>query len=502
MRNGRRKIKKVTQEERNSTVFRQRVVLGIIAGILLLYLAVSLHYVWHFQKNTRINNIDVSGMTLKAAKAALIEKGADGYALTVKGPAGASETISGEGLDLRVVSADEAKKCLRKQNPFTWLTRNSKEKEYTIDLGTSFDTEVLNARIEALGMMDYDEMEPPVNAFLQVAEDGSYEIVPEVVGTELNDTETLAGIAEAVGACRTSVDVTRYQYYPEITADNENLVTRRDEWNGFMKAVGLTYDVAEEIVTFDGPKIASLLQDDGNHVTLSMEKIRDMVAEWKYDNDTYAHAFKFTTYYGNEVTIDPYGNYGYEIDDETLPGELYERIISGDTGSYDVPYYHEPLYHTNKGLGGNYVEISVDDQHVWVWKDGEVVVDTEVVTGLPVFGRVTYYGCYAINLKQEHAVLGDVDVEGYSREVNYWVRFNGGEGLHDAVWRDNFGGQIWLYAGSHGCVNVPEWVMADIYNNVEVGEPVVVYGKQYDESVHTKGNGEVNIDYYVNYDEE
>ncbi len=502
MRYGKGKIRKIiSQEERNSLVFRQRAVIAVIAALLLFYLVRSLWYVGHFQNKSWVNGIEVSGLSLKDARALLTEHGAEDYRLEITGPGGASETITGDGLGLYIEGAADAKKALKKQKAFSWITENFRNKEYTVDLDMHYDNDLLHDRITSLQMMDPDKMVEPVNAGLSKAEDGSYEIIPEVIGTKLMETETRAAIADAVGLCRKSIDVTPYQYLPEITSDNENLVTRRDEWNRFMKASGLTYDVAENIVVFDGNKIGSLLVDDGVHVTLSMDKIREMVAEWKYDYDTYASSFKFTTATGREVWIDPYGNYGYEIDDETTPGEIYDRIMNGDSGSYDVPYYHEPPYHTNHGLGGNYVEVSVKDQHLWVWKDGEIVVDTEVVTGLPVYGRVTYYGCYAINLKEENAVLGDVAVEGYAEPVSYWVRFNGGEGLHDAPWRENFGGKIWLYDGSHGCVNVPEWVMDDVYSNVELGEAVVVYGMEYDDSVFTKGTGEVNVDYYENYKE-
>ena len=498
MNRSRRKAKKVTPEERFATVLKQRIAIGAVLAVLLLYTAVSLYYVGHFEKNSKINGIDVSGLNLKKAKALLKEKGAEGYSLVINGPEGKTETISGEGLGLTVVGADQAKQVLRSQKSFSWISENRKPKEYTVDLAAEYDGSMLDERIYGLEMMEYDNMRSPVNASLSVNDKGEYEIVPEDDGTELKIEEAAGAIREAVGACRKNLDLTAYQYMPEITSEDENLVSRREQWNSYLAASGLTYDVAENIVVFDGPKIATLLSDDGVNVTLSMEKIRELVAEWKYDWDTYAHQFKFTTYYGNEVWIQPYGNYGYEIDDEKTPQDIYDRITAGDNGSYDVPYYNEPPYHTNKGLGGNYVEVSIDDQHVWVWKDGEVVADTEVVTGLPVFGRVTYQGCYAINLKEEDAVLGDVAVEGYSEPVSYWVRFNGGEGLHDAPWREHFGGDIWLYDGSHGCVNVPEWVMSDVYNNVELGEAVVVYGREYDESVHTQGTGEVNIDYYTN----
>ena len=54
--------------------------------------------------------------------------------------------------------------------------------------------------------------------------------------------------------------------------------------------------------------------------------------------------------------------------------------------------------------------------------------------------------------------------------------FYGGYGLHDATWRGAFGGSIYLYGGSHGCVNLPPKAAATLYNNVTVGTKVILYG--------------------------
>ena len=53
--------------------------------------------------------------------------------------------------------------------------------------------------------------------------------------------------------------------------------------------------------------------------------------------------------------------------------------------------------------------------------------------------------------------------------------FNGGIGLHDANWRGAFGGNIYTYSGSHGCVNLPNWAAAQMYENIEAGYPIICY---------------------------
>ena len=54
--------------------------------------------------------------------------------------------------------------------------------------------------------------------------------------------------------------------------------------------------------------------------------------------------------------------------------------------------------------------------------------------------------------------------------------FNRGIGFHDATWRSRFGGEIYLTAGSHGCVNLPFAAAKELYENVYSGLPVVVFG--------------------------
>ena len=53
--------------------------------------------------------------------------------------------------------------------------------------------------------------------------------------------------------------------------------------------------------------------------------------------------------------------------------------------------------------------------------------------------------------------------------------FHNGQGLHDATWRGAFGGNIYTYGGSHGCVNLPLDIAAQLYNLVYVGMPVIVH---------------------------
>ena len=47
--------------------------------------------------------------------------------------------------------------------------------------------------------------------------------------------------------------------------------------------------------------------------------------------------------------------------------------------------------------------------------------------------------------------------------------------LHDASWRSRFGGDIYQYAGSHGCVNLPGDKAKELFGLCKVGDVVVVH---------------------------
>ena len=120
------------------------------------------------------------------------------------------------------------------------------------------------------------------------------------------------------------------------------------------------------------------------------------------------------------------------------------------------------------------MEISIQDQEMWCYKDGVVVVDTPVVTGNVSKGYDTPAGSvWAIDAKKHDAVLKG---EGYTQPVTYWMPFNGNVGIHDAdTWRSQYGGEIYKTSGSHGCVNTPTANAEKIFNTVEIGTPVIVY---------------------------
>jgi lipoprotein-anchoring transpeptidase ErfK/SrfK len=141
---------------------------------------------------------------------------------------------------------------------------------------------------------------------------------------------------------------------------------------------------------------------------------------------------------------------------------------------------HEPIFETKgaayteiNDIGDSYVECDLGQQHIYVYIDGKVVMESDCVSGSVASGRETPEGVYEISLVKTPAILIGED---YETPVTFWMPFtNNGIGFHDATWRSKFGGEIYRSSGSHGCVNLPYAAAQELFNIAYVGLPVVCY---------------------------
>ena len=127
-----------------------------------------------------------------------------------------------------------------------------------------------------------------------------------------------------------------------------------------------------------------------------------------------------------------------------------------------------------KTIGNTYIEISLKQQRMWYYINGNLFVETPVVTGnYP--GMTTPTGAYTIFQRSSPATLVGST---WCVNVNYWLAFTrSGCGIHDSTWRpsSDYGGTTYMGNGSHGCVNTPYSKVKQIYSKAKLGTHVVVY---------------------------
>jgi lipoprotein-anchoring transpeptidase ErfK/SrfK len=118
------------------------------------------------------------------------------------------------------------------------------------------------------------------------------------------------------------------------------------------------------------------------------------------------------------------------------------------------------------------IVVDIRRQELWACHGPQLAFSTKVTTGAVYLDEATPDGTWQIYAKQTHRWLSG---PGYDVEVNYWMPFFGGYGIHDAPWQKMpYGTDDYLARGSHGCVQVPGAVMARLYAWAPVGATVHV----------------------------
>jgi lipoprotein-anchoring transpeptidase ErfK/SrfK len=134
------------------------------------------------------------------------------------------------------------------------------------------------------------------------------------------------------------------------------------------------------------------------------------------------------------------------------------------------------------------IMVSLQEQALRAYQDGQLVMFTYVTTGRPALPTVT--GHFAIYAKITPFQFISPWPQGSPYYypptwIKYWMPFYSGYGLHDAWWRQRYGPGTNIDGdgpgsaeptGTHGCVNIPFDKTQWLWNWAPVGTPVVVYG--------------------------
>jgi lipoprotein-anchoring transpeptidase ErfK/SrfK len=280
-------------------------------------------------------------------------------------------------------------------------------------------------------------------------------------------------VSSAIMAGATSVDLEEQGCYEtaRVMAEDTALVKACDTMNKWVSAQ-ITYDWNGNKVVVDGDTIHEWIQVGDRDPQLDEEAIAEFVSEQAKGYDTYGKKRKFTTVQGIELNL-PSGAYGWKTDREEEIKALTEAIQNGETVDKEPAYISKGAQKGSNDIGNSYVEIDLTNQHLYLFRDGDIVLETDFVSGnMSKADCVTPPGVFGLTYKTRNAILRGAN---YETPVNYWMPFNGNIGMHDATWRRAFGGTIYLTSGSHGCINLPLHMAASIYEYVSTGFPVVCY---------------------------
>lgn len=451
----------------------------IFAGLfILVYAGVAVYFMSHFLPFTTINGNDFSGKNESQVQRFMQDQ-VDNYTLTLKESDGGTEVIDGTDISLEYVKDDSVEKLLKSQNAFFWIQSLWEHPEITASVGVKYDKDKLDKVIENLVCMKPEEQVESVAAHPEF-QNTEFVIVEEVVGTQIDTEKFHTEVHNAIEGFLPELDLKEAGCYilPKYVKDSPEVAAARDAMNQYLRA-NITYDFNPFTEVVDASVISQWVTVDAEmNVTFNQDSVRGYIAALAEKYDTYGKPRSFVTGYGNTVEVTG-GNFGWRIDQEAEYAALTANIQNGETVTREANYANRGLSHDVNDFGNTYVEVDLTNQHMFFFQNGQCILQSDIVTGNPNEGNATPQGTYTLAYKQKDTVLrGPKQPDGsykWESPVSYWMPFNGGIGLHDAPWRSSFGGSIYVGGGSHGCVNLPPDVAAQLYGYVDAGTPVICH---------------------------
>lgn len=452
---------------------------SLFCMLIGFYFFIGQYYKNCFPVNTWINGVYCTGMTIEEVNTLLLADN-DVPSIRIVDSNGIISDISLEEAEYSEDLKVSLSKYRQNQNIVLWPKHFIKEQRLDIIPVSDWDNTKLKKLIldnELVKERIRDQSTIDVNIILTDKGYELYDGMQNVFDYELFADTVIKNFK--MGILSTDINDPKFYY---VEQDSEQQSAERDLWlrlDAFLNT-GLIYDMGAEQIVFD-KKITSgflnisetgeFILDENGNFTFSDEKILQYATELFNKYNTVNTNLVFVTTNGDMVEV-PYNKYGTQIDVKTETDYLLNALHNNISETHIPKYTKEGYVRGLDDIGDTYIEVDMTLQKLYGYKDGELIVDTDVVTGNMRNNWDTPVGVNYVYAKQKKRILRGTN---YATPVDYWMPVVGGVGLHDANWRNEFGGDIYLTNGSHGCINIPPDVMAVIYQEYEVGTPVIMF---------------------------
>ena len=84
---------------------------------------------------------------------------------------------------------------------------------------------------------------------------------------------------------------------------------------------------------------------------------------------------------------------------------MIANIQNAETVTREPEYSSRAANHTAMDMGNTYAEVDLTTQHMWFIKDGQIALETDIVTGNPNKGNATPQGTYSLAYKSKNKTL-------------------------------------------------------------------------------------------------
>lgn len=462
-------------------------VLFLFLLIVMVYWLGFIYYKNRFTANTFVNGQDVGGKTFAEAERMFAHSEVPS-SIQVKTPTDNTVDLSLSNIGYKYSYSEELEKIYNDIDRKSWFSFLLTRTDYNFSDVASYNYDALMSEIE-----DADwGSEENQNAQIKSGDDGYY-VIPEVQG-DVFDMDTLkSSIAHQLDNAVYTVDWADTEaYIPPETVKGDydaKIETLNKFWN-----MEINYDFNYTKEKLTGKKLAKMVKvkRDGTW-TIDEDKCMEYIEELADKYDTYNKPRKFKATKLGKITVPPSSDakYGWWLDQKACCKQLIGIIKKGENRKKVVPVYYKDgnfeftgvpeARSENDDIGKTYLEVDLTNQMWWYYKDGKKKKEGYVVSGQTTSAaRTTLPGVYKLWQKDTNYRMKDRNADGeqWDTTCNYWNRIAiVGIGMHDSTWRYGFGGTIYQYDGSHGCINMSYYDAQYVYENVPLGTPVVMYYK-------------------------
>ena len=448
----------------------------IITATLAAGAAISSHIYFkhHFYIGSTINCISVSGKSVQEAEK-IIEESIENYSLTLQGRNGQTIVLSGRDFDLKYNpnKIDEIQYIKESQNESFWIKSLFKdENKDGNNILVTYNEELLDKLVDNSDLFNEDNVIKPENPKF-VYENNEFQIRDEVYGNKIKKDVLIDEIKKSILCGKENLDIEELNCYeePDFTKSSDKAVKIKNILNQYKNAQ-IKYSFGDHEEILDMSTMGNWIEiDDNFNESINEDKVKEFVNKLADKYDTVGKERSFTSTSGRTVTVSG-GDYGFKIDRTAEVEQIINDLKERKAVQREPVYEQKAINSITDDIKKTCVEIDLTNQHLWFYKDGNIITQGDIVSGSIANGTITPEGTYKLKYKAKDSVLVGED---YRSPVSFWMPFNGNIGMHDASWRSTFGGKIYVSSGSHGCVNLSYRLANDIFYNIEEGTPIVCY---------------------------
>ena len=443
--------------------------------IAVIYLGVAVFYQYHFLPGTKINGKDYSNETIESVKSS-IQDDIRTYYLKIIERNDDVEHIAAADIDLQVSIDGDLSKIKDAQNHYLWFM--SPTEDAKLDVTVTYDETKLDYAISMLKCLDDEYINSGVAP--ELTYDGvEFAMTEGTPGNEIDKELTKQYIKESVTNMDSVLNLETskcYLYELDTDADSKMQETL-DKLNNYLDVV-ITITFGEKTEVIDRTKIYKWLSVDvNNDIVFDKESVIEYVDSFAKEYETMGQTREFTTSYGETIRVNG-GDYGWWINRTAEAEAIITNIENLDSCTREAHYLQIAGSHGDTDIGTTYIEIDLYKQHLYAYKEGELIVDCPIVSGDPVNGQKTPTGLYNMRFMFTNY---DFVRGSFQKKLKYWMVFYGNTvetniGIASCDWLTEFGGSVYKSAGSLGSIYVDETNAKTLYMELPGKDfPVIIY---------------------------